>query len=132
MLEISNYGKFEVTGPGAAEWLSHVMANHVPSVGRIALTPMLNERGKLIGDFTMCRPSEQRFFLIGTLAAEIYYLRWFERHAPPAGVVLRSCATEYVGPSPVPIRALCCRASCAMTCRRRNFHSCLSGAWTSA
>jgi dimethylglycine dehydrogenase len=97
MLEISNYGKFEVTGPGAAEWLSHVMANHVPGVGRIALTPMLNERGKLIGDFTMCRPSEQRFFLIGTLAAEIYYLRWFERHAPPSGVSLRSCATEYVG-----------------------------------
>jgi dimethylglycine dehydrogenase len=97
MLEISNYGKFEVTGPGAAEWLSRVMANHVPSVGRIALTPMLNERGKLIGDFTMCRPSEQRFFLIGTLAAEIYYLRWFERHAPPSGVSLRSCVTEYVG-----------------------------------
>jgi dimethylglycine dehydrogenase len=97
MLEISNYGKFEVTGPGAAEWLSHVMANHVPGVGRIALTPMLNERGKLIGDFTMCRVSEQRFFLIGTLAAEIYYLRWFERHAPPAGVSSRSCATEYVG-----------------------------------
>jgi dimethylglycine dehydrogenase len=97
MLEISNYGKFEVTGAGAAEWLSRVMANHVPSVGRIALTPMLNERGKLIGDFTMCRPSEQRFFLIGTLSAEIYYLRWFERHAPPSGVSLRSCATEYVG-----------------------------------
>ena len=55
LLEISNYGKFEVTGPGTAEWLSHVMANRVPQPGRIALTPMLNERGKLIGDFTMCR-----------------------------------------------------------------------------
>jgi len=32
LLEISNYGKFEVTGPGAAEWLSRVMANHVPNV----------------------------------------------------------------------------------------------------
>ncbi|MEA3183320.1 MAG: dimethylglycine dehydrogenase [Gammaproteobacteria bacterium] len=97
MLEISNYGKFEVTGRGADRWLSHVMANHVPSVGRIALTPMLNERGKLIGDFTICRPSEQRFFLIGTYAAESYYLRWFERHAPPAGVSLRAVASEYVG-----------------------------------
>src|SRR5580704_8163490 len=97
MLEISNYGKFEVTGPGAAEWLARVMANHVPGVGRIALTPMLNERGKLIGDFTMCRPSEQRFFLIGTLAAEIYYLRWFERTMPSSGVSVRPCAMEYVG-----------------------------------
>jgi len=74
MLEISNYGKFEVAGPGAAEWLSHVMANRVPSVGRISLTPMLNERGKLIGDFTMCRPSEHRFLSHRhSLAAEIYY-----------------------------------------------------------
>ena len=39
----------------AAPWLSRMMANRVPSVGRIALTPMLNERGKLIGDFTLCR-----------------------------------------------------------------------------
>jgi dimethylglycine dehydrogenase len=97
LLEISNYGKFEVRGPGAAEWLSRVMANRVPNVGRMTLTPMLNERGKLIGDFTICRPSEQRFFLIGTYAAESYYLRWFERHMPPAGVSVRPCAMEYAG-----------------------------------
>lgn len=97
LLEISTYGKFEVEGAGAAEWLSFVMANHVPPVGRIALTPMLNERGKLIGDFTMGRLEPNRFLLIGTLAAENYYLRWFERHAPATGVRVRPCATEYVG-----------------------------------
>ena len=97
MLEISNYGKFEITGPAAAQWLSRVMANHVPPVGRIALTPMLNERGKLIGDFTICRPGEERFFLVGTYAAESYYLRWFERTLPQAGVTVRPCAMEYVG-----------------------------------
>jgi dimethylglycine dehydrogenase len=97
LLEISNYGKFEVTGPGAVEWLSRVMANRVPEVGRMGLTPMLNERGKLIGDFTMCRPAADRVFLIGTYAAEAYYVRWFERHLPPSGVSLRPCAMEYVG-----------------------------------
>ena len=97
LLEISNYGKFEVTGPAAEEWLSRVMANHLPPVGRIALTPMLNERGKLIGDFTLCRLSAQRVFLICTYAAEVYYRRWFERYPPPAGVTVRPCAMEYVG-----------------------------------
>jgi dimethylglycine dehydrogenase len=97
LLEISNYGKFEVRGRGAADWLSRIMANRVPNVGRVALTPMLNDRGKLIGDFTMCRIATEHFFLIGTYAAEIYYLRWFERHLPPAGVTLRACAAEYVG-----------------------------------
>jgi dimethylglycine dehydrogenase len=96
LLEISNYGKFDIRGPGAAEWLSHVMANRVPAVGRIALTPMLNERGKLIGDFTMCRIAADHFFLVGTYAAETYYLRWFERHMA-AGVSVRPCAMEYVG-----------------------------------
>ena len=97
LLEISNYGKFEVQGPAAAEWLSTIMANRVPNVGRIALSPMLNERGKLIGDFTMCRTSGDHFLLIGTYAAESYYLRWFERHLPPLGVSVRPCAMQYVG-----------------------------------
>jgi dimethylglycine dehydrogenase len=73
------------------------MANRVPQVGRIALTPMLNERGKLIGDFTLCRLGAERLFLICTYAAESYYRRWFERHPPPAGVSVRPCAMEYVG-----------------------------------
>jgi len=97
LLEISNYGKFEIRGPGAAGWLSRVMANRVPAVGRVALTPMLNERGKLIGDFTMCRVAEDHFFLIGTYAAETYYVRWFERHMPATGVSVRPCAMQYVG-----------------------------------
>jgi dimethylglycine dehydrogenase len=97
LLEISNYGKFDVTGAGAEEWLSQVMANRVPKVGRIALTPMLNERGKLIGDFTMARIASDRVFLVCTYAAEDYYRRWFERHAPPPGVSVRPCAMQYVG-----------------------------------
>jgi dimethylglycine dehydrogenase len=101
LLEISNYGKFDVTGAAAEEWLSHVMANRVPKVGRIALTPMLNERGKLIGDFTMARVSQERVFLVCTYAAEDYYRRWFERHAPPSGVSVRPCAMQYVGLSVV-------------------------------
>jgi dimethylglycine dehydrogenase len=97
LLEISNYGKFEVSGPGTEEWLTHVMANRVPKVGRIALTPMLNERGRLVGDFTMCRLSEERVFLVCTYAAEVYYRRWFERYPPPAAVSVRACAMQYVG-----------------------------------
>ena len=97
LLEISNYGKFDIRGPGTADWLSLVMANRVPAVGRITLTPMLNERGKLIGDFTMCRIAADHVFLVGTYAAETYYMRWFERHMPASGVAVRPCAMEYAG-----------------------------------
>jgi len=97
LIEITNYGKFDVSGPGAVEWLSKVMANKVPKVGRLSLSPMLNERGRLIGDFTLGRVAEERVFLVGTYAAEAYYLRWFERTLPPTGVQVRPCAMEYVG-----------------------------------
>ena len=97
LIEISNYGKFEITGPGAAEWLSKIMACKVPAVGRIALSPMLNDAGRLIGDFTLCRVSADRFFVVGTYAAEVFYMRWFEQHLPPTGVTVRPCAMEYLG-----------------------------------
>ncbi|MGE0714408.1 MAG: FAD-dependent oxidoreductase [Alphaproteobacteria bacterium] len=97
LLEISNYGKFVVEGSGAEAWLSHVMANRMPAVGRIVLSPMLNERGKLIGDFTIARLSPDRFFLVGTLAAERHYERWFDRYPPPAGTSVRAAALANVG-----------------------------------
>ncbi len=97
LLEISNYGKFDVIGAGAAEWLGSIMANKVPKAGRMTLTPMLNERGKLIGDFTMSRLTEERFVLVGTYAAERFYKRWFERYPPPPGVSVRPAALEYLG-----------------------------------
>src|SRR5260370_31167132 len=73
------------------------MANRAPGPGRMVVTPMLDHKGKLIGDFTIGRYAEDRFFIVGTYAAESYYLRWFERHLPERGVHVRPCAMEYAG-----------------------------------
>ena len=104
---------------GTASWPASV-----PAVGRIALSPMLNERGRLIGDFTLCRVDEERFFVVGTYAAEVFYMRWFERHLPPtAACTVRPCAMEYLGLSiagpAIPQR--CCRSSWTRTCRPAAF-----------
>ena len=97
MTEIANYGKIEVEGPRAAEFLSHVMANKLPPVGRLGLTPMLNETGKLIGDFTIGRYGQDKFLLVCSYAAEGYYIRWFERHRPADGVTVRAASMDYPG-----------------------------------
>jgi dimethylglycine dehydrogenase len=97
MLEISNYGKFAVSGPRGAEFLSHVMANRLPAVGRMVLSPMLNHQGRLIGDFTIGRLAEDHFFVVGTYAAEDYYRRWFDQSRPSEGLTIRPCAMEYNG-----------------------------------
>ena len=80
--EISNFAKYEVTGEGAEAWLNHLMTNTMPRKGRLVLTPMLNDRGKLIGDFTIAKVSDTRFLIFGSLAATKYHMRWFEQHLP--------------------------------------------------
>jgi dimethylglycine dehydrogenase len=85
--EISNFAKYQVSGPGAEAWLSRLMTNTIPRLGRMVLTPMLNEFGKLIGDFTIARLADERFMIWGSSAAQVYHMRWFERHLPDDGSV---------------------------------------------
>ncbi len=85
--EISNFAKYEISGAGAEQYLSYLMTNTMPKTGRIVLTPMLNEAGKLIGDFTIAKVDDHRFLMWGSIAAQKYHLRWFEQHLPEDGSV---------------------------------------------
>ncbi len=96
--EISNFAKYEVTGTGAEAFLSRMMANTMPRTGRLILTPMLNENGKLIGDFTIAKAADDRFIIWGSSAAQIYHMRWFEKHLPDDGSVhIRRFGMNLVG-----------------------------------
>ncbi len=97
VIEISGYAKYEVTGSGAENWLSEILANRMPDAGRIALTPMLNNNGKLIGDFTVAKAGDERFYIFGSGAAEEFHLRWFAAHIPDTGVSLRPLTAELCG-----------------------------------
>ena len=55
MTEISNYAKYRVTGPGAEAWLSSLLTARMPAPGRITLTAMLNDAGRIVGEFTVAR-----------------------------------------------------------------------------
>ena len=95
--EISSFAKYEVTGPGAGTWLERILANKLPREGRLTLSPMLNDNGKLIGDFTVGNAGRNRFFVFGSGIAEQYHMRWFEAHLPPTGAAIRSLRTELLG-----------------------------------
>jgi dimethylglycine dehydrogenase len=85
--EIANFAKYRIMGPGAEEFLSRMMTNKMPKIGRIALTPMLNENGKLIGDFTIAKVRDDFFFMWGSSQAQLYHMRWFQQHKPPSNIV---------------------------------------------
>ena len=97
LLESSSFAKYDVTGPGAGAWLGHILANRLPREGRLTLSPMLNDNGRLIGDFTVANSGRGNYFVFGSGIAEQYHLRWFESHLPPAGVALRALRTELLG-----------------------------------
>ncbi len=97
LIETSGYAKYEVSGAGAEAFLDRVMANRMPQAGRIVLTPMLNDAGKLIGDFTVARLSDDTFYVFGSGPAEEYHLRWWEAHAPATGVAIRSHRSSLMG-----------------------------------
>jgi dimethylglycine dehydrogenase len=88
MTEISNYAKYRVTGPGAEAWLSSLLTARMPAPGRITLTAMLNDAGRIVGEFTVARASEaDEFHLFGSLPAEVHHSRWFIHHLPDDGSV---------------------------------------------
>ncbi len=106
IFETTGYAKYEVTGTGARAWLDGLLTNNIPPAGRLALTPMLNHQGKIIGDFTVgCLTDalgDERFMIFGSGAAQQYHERWFReqlRVASPAGgdVSLRVCGNELTG-----------------------------------
>ncbi|WP_027154486.1 FAD-dependent oxidoreductase [Mesorhizobium sp. WSM2561] len=83
--EIANFAKYEVSGLGSEDFLNRLMTNRMPKTGRIVLTPMLNEFGRLIGDFTIAKAGEERFMIWSSSAAQKYHMRWFEKHLPKDG-----------------------------------------------
>ncbi|MFO1088214.1 MAG: FAD-dependent oxidoreductase [Hyphomicrobiales bacterium] len=85
--EISNFAKYGFSGSGAKAFLSKLMTNRMPKTGRMVLTPMLNPAGKLIGDFTIAKAADDRFYMWGSSQAQKYHMRWFEQHLPADGSV---------------------------------------------
>lgn len=75
--EVHNFSKFLITGPNARAWLDRIMAGRIPSCGRLALNPMLSNKGRLIGDFTVSCISTDTFQLTASYASQDYHYRWF-------------------------------------------------------
>ncbi|MBA2639322.1 MAG: FAD-dependent oxidoreductase, partial [Nocardioidaceae bacterium] len=106
MIETTGFAKYEFSGPGARDFLDGLLANVIPSPGRLTLSPMLGEHGRLVGDFTVAalpdtrragHPAE-RFLVFGSGAAERYHERWFDGRLPPGPEVsYRSLGADLTG-----------------------------------
>lgn len=104
VIDISNYAKYRVKGPGAEAWLNRLLANWMPTeTGRSCLTPLIGKRGGIAGDFTVTRLGEEEFMLFGSGMAERFHQRYFRQVPLPAGTSFTSmteamCGFNVAGP----------------------------------
>ncbi|TIP34409.1 MAG: dehydrogenase, partial [Mesorhizobium sp.] len=98
IIDISNFAKYEVKGPGAEAWLNALFANRMPTkVGNSCLTPLIGKRGGIAGDFTVTRLAEDEFMVIGSGMAERFHQRFFKSVPLPEGTTFRSRTEELGG-----------------------------------
>jgi dimethylglycine dehydrogenase len=112
--EVQNFGKYLVTGPNARAWLDRIMAGRVPQPGRLSLTPMLSEKGQLIGDFTISCLGADEFQLTASYGAQAYHSRWFQQHAEDGvqveNISDRRTGFQIAGPKAREVLAACTRS----------------------
>jgi 4-methylaminobutanoate oxidase (formaldehyde-forming) len=72
IVDMSSFGKLEVSGPDALETLERVCGNRIDKpVGSVVYTQVLDDRGGVVGDVTVTRLGDERFrFVTGAGAVD--------------------------------------------------------------
>ena len=71
ILDLSGFAKYDVTGPDARTMLDRLCANRVPRRGRIALTHLLSEGGRIGAEVTITRLDDDAYYVLSAAGAEL-------------------------------------------------------------
>ncbi len=96
MMDGSVFGKYRIEGPEAVLYLSRLLCSRLPDENdQIRLAYMLDNKGGILGEFTILRESEDRYFLVGASAAQIIHLRWMLVQAEEYAVTIKCVSDQY-------------------------------------
>jgi len=88
ILDMTAFSKFEVSGPGAADWLNRIVANRIPkAIGRIGLCHMLSNNGGVRSEFTIYKTGPQNYYLVSAGALEAHDYDYLYKLKPTDGRV---------------------------------------------
>lgn len=86
LIENPAFAIFDVTGPGALDYLQRVAVNQMDvPVGRLVYTPLLNEAGGIRADVTALRLGRDRFRVVDAGFAGMSDKQWLIDHLPDDG-----------------------------------------------
>ncbi|WP_050932066.1 GcvT family protein [Aestuariivita boseongensis] len=94
VLDLPGFSRFNLTGPGAAEYLRGKIAGGLPKVGRMNLAYFPDDRGRILTEMSVMRHSDDHFTLITAASAQ-----WHDRDVLsdglPEGLTLEDHTTEF-------------------------------------
>ncbi|MGA2342342.1 MAG: FAD-dependent oxidoreductase, partial [Steroidobacteraceae bacterium] len=98
LLDLSGFAKYEISGRDAESFLNRVCANRIPrKAGGIALVHMLSAQGRILGEMTVTRLADDRFYALSAAAAELCDRDWLTQSVRPGEVVQIANVTEERG-----------------------------------
>ncbi len=113
IMDISAFTKVEVTGAEAETFLDRLVANRLPKkVGGIALTHLLNRRGRIEIELTVVRLAADRFYLVCAAFFEQRLLDHLQQHLEGEAVEIVKRSDEWAalalnGPKARTVLAAC-------------------------
>jgi aminomethyltransferase len=90
-------GELFVEGPGAREFLQHVLSNDVERLepGLAQYTLLTNEQGGIVDDLIAYELTPERFLLIVNASNREADFAWLRDHQPPGDVDVRDVSDEF-------------------------------------
>ncbi|MGH2676550.1 MAG: glycine cleavage system protein T, partial [Actinomycetota bacterium] len=88
MIDLSAFAVFDVTGPGALDFVQRMAVNQMDApVGRVVYTPLLTEHAGIKADLTIMRLGRDEFRVVTGGATGRSDRKWFLDHVPEDGGV---------------------------------------------
>jgi dimethylglycine dehydrogenase len=88
LLDLTRFAKTRISGPGAEAWLNRMSCQRVPTqVGRIALAPMLTEKGLFKTDMTVTKLADQDYLCVTASLGKRHDQHWLMHNLPGDGSV---------------------------------------------
>ncbi|TIU53476.1 MAG: FAD-dependent oxidoreductase, partial [Mesorhizobium sp.] len=116
ILDLPGFSRFNLEGPGAAEWLALQVTGLVPKPGRIGLVYFSDDKGRIVTEMSVVRHREDLMTLITAAVAQWHDFEWLKSPMPAdAAFTLTDRTEEYstqilAGPNSRKILAELCDA----------------------
>ena len=96
MMDISAFTKIEVSGADAEAFLDRLVANRLPQkTGSVALTHLLNRRGRIEIELTVAKLAKDRFYFVCAAFFEQRLIDHLERHRAGERIEIKTLSDEW-------------------------------------